>query len=133
MDRQKQKSLEAAGFWVGDVEDFLDLTAEERQLVALRVGVSRAVRCLRQERHLTQQQLAAKLKTSQSRVAKIEAGAGDVSLDLLFRSLFAVGGDLGDVAGGDVHTGKRLRNGRTRRQASAAGQNSSKPVSVKGR
>jgi transcriptional regulator with XRE-family HTH domain len=48
---------------------------------------------------MTQQQLATRLKSSQSRVAKIEAGARDVSLDLMFRGLFAVGGGLADVAG----------------------------------
>jgi hypothetical protein len=98
MDQKKRKALEEAGFRVGDAEDFLGLTNEERHLVELRLAVSRAVRRLREERHLTQQQLAAKLKSSQSRVAKIEAAAADVSLDLMFRGLFAVGGSLPDLA-----------------------------------
>jgi hypothetical protein len=114
MDKRKQQALEAAGFWVGDAEDFLELTAEERQFVALRVAVSRAVRRLRQERRLTQQQLAVKLKSSQSRIAKIEAGAGDVSLDLLFRSLFAVGGDLGDVTNGGATVSPRRSPGKVK-------------------
>jgi ribosome-binding protein aMBF1 (putative translation factor) len=97
MDKRKQKTLEAAGFRIGNAEDFLGLNEEERRLVELRVAVSRAVRRLRERHHLTQQQLAAKLKSSQSRVAKIEAGAADVSLDLLFRGLFAVGGGLADL------------------------------------
>ncbi len=97
MDREKQKALQAAGFRVGDAEDFLELTEEERRLVELRAAVSRSVRRLREKRHLTQQQLAGKLKSSQSRVAKIEAGSVDVSLDLLFRALFAVGGGLVDL------------------------------------
>ena len=63
----------------------------------LRLSVSKAVRRLRQRRQLTQEELAAKLKSSQSRVAKLEAGSPDVSLDLLFRGLFAVGGKLGDL------------------------------------
>jgi ribosome-binding protein aMBF1 (putative translation factor) len=98
MDERKRKGLEAAGYRLGNAEDFLKLTQEERRLVELRVAVSRTIRRLRQRRRLTQQELAAKLKSSQSRVAKIEAGAADVSLDLLFRSLFAVGGKLADVA-----------------------------------
>ena len=97
MSKAKRKALEAAGFQVGDLEDFLGLTEEERHLVELRVALSRTVRRLRQEQHLTQQQLAAKLKSSQSRVAKMEVGAADVSLDLLFRGLFAVGGGLVDL------------------------------------
>jgi hypothetical protein len=97
MEKKKRRALEAAGFRVGDAEDFLGLTDEERRLVDLRLLVSRAVRRLREGQHLTQQQLAARLKSSQSRVAKMEAGAADVSLDLLFRGLFAVGGGLPDL------------------------------------
>lgn len=104
MDNRKRKALESAGFRIGDAEDLLGLTEEERRLVELRLDVSRAVRRLRQKRRLTQNQLAAKLGSSQSRVAKLEAGAGDVSLDLLFRSLFAVGGQLRDIARAGAHS-----------------------------
>ena len=97
MDATKRKALEAAGFRIGDAADFLGLTEEESRLVDLRVAVCRAVRRLREALDMTQHQLAEKLKSSQSRVAKIEAGAGDVSLDLLFRGLFAVGGSLEDL------------------------------------
>jgi predicted XRE-type DNA-binding protein len=94
LEKKMRAALEAAGFRVGDVEDFLSLTEAERRLVELRVKLSRTVRRLREEQHLTQKQLAAKLKSSQSRVAKIELGAADVSLDLLFRGLFTLGGGL---------------------------------------
>ncbi len=97
MDKKKRGALEAAGFRVGDAADFLGLTDAESQLVALRVQLSRAVRRLREEQQLTQKQLAAKLGSSQSRVAKIEIAAADVSLDLLFRGLFALGGGLPDL------------------------------------
>ena len=61
--------------------------------------LSQAVRRRRESQNLTQQQLAARMKSSQSRVAKLETGAANVSLDLLFRGLFAAGGDLNDVVG----------------------------------
>jgi DNA-binding XRE family transcriptional regulator len=98
MDREQRERLQAAGFRIGDAEDFLELTAEERRLVELRLAVSRTVRRLREEGGITQKQLALKLKSSQSRVAKIEAGASDVSLDLLFKALFATGGGVEDLA-----------------------------------
>jgi ribosome-binding protein aMBF1 (putative translation factor) len=98
MDKAKRKSLEATGYRIGDAEDFLGLSAEERRLLDLRLSVSRTVRRLRLKQHLTQQQLAEKLKSSQSRVAKMEVGADNVSLDLLFRGLFAVGGKLSDLS-----------------------------------
>lgn len=99
MDKQKQTTLEAAGFRIGDAKDFLGLTEEERALVELRAAVSRTVRRLREQQRLTQQQLAERLKSSQSRVAKIESGSAEVSLDLLFRGLFALGGKLSDLTG----------------------------------
>ncbi|MGO9462789.1 MAG: helix-turn-helix transcriptional regulator [Isosphaeraceae bacterium] len=97
MNREKRRALEAAGFVFEDAEDFLELTIEERRLVDLRLAVSRAVRARREQQHLTQEQVAKKLKSSQSRVAKMEAGAIDVSLDLMFRGLFALGGSLEDL------------------------------------
>jgi transcriptional regulator with XRE-family HTH domain len=63
----------------------------------LRAAVSAAVRERRKKRNLIQAKLAELLHSSQSRVAKIEAGSNDVSLDLMFRSLFAVGGGVADV------------------------------------
>ena len=97
MEKGARERLHAAGFRVGDAEDFLNLTDEERRLVGLRLAASRAVRRRREELGVTQQEFARKLKSSQSRVAKIEAGAADVSLDLLFRALFAAGGGLADL------------------------------------
>jgi DNA-binding XRE family transcriptional regulator len=97
MNKEKQNALKKTGFRIGNAEDFLELTEEERQLVELRFLLSKTVRRIRAMRHLTQQQLAAKLKSSQSRVAKIEAAAADVSLDLMFRGLFAAGGNLVDL------------------------------------
>ena len=99
MNADKRKKLEAAGFRVGDAEDFLELTSEERELVALRLKVSRLVRERRERANMTQQQLAKRIASSQSRIAKLESGAGDVSLDLLFRGFFAVGGKLTEVTG----------------------------------
>jgi transcriptional regulator with XRE-family HTH domain len=98
VDRAKRKALEAAGYWIGDAEDFLELSDEERRLVQTRLKLSRLARDLRIGRRLTQQQLATRMKSSQSRVAKVEAAAADVSLDQMFRNVFAAGGELFHVA-----------------------------------
>ena len=97
IEERERKALEAAGFRFGDAGDFLGLNEEERQLVNLRLALCRGVRRLRERQKLTQQQLAVRLKSSQSRVAKIEAGVGGVSLDLLFRTFFALGGRMADL------------------------------------
>jgi predicted XRE-type DNA-binding protein len=99
MNEAKRKRLEAAGFSVGDAEDFLGLTPVERELVNLRVTLSRAVRSLRERKNMTQKEVATRINSSQSRIAKLESGANDVSLDLMFRAYFAVGGKLSDVVG----------------------------------
>lgn len=83
---------------MGSPSDFLDLTAEEAILVELRLALADAVRQLRQEKHLTQTQLATLLGSSQSRMAKVEAGEASVSLDLLVRSLLALGASTRDLA-----------------------------------
>lgn len=100
MDKDKRQALENAGFQVGDAGDFLGLTAQERRMVELRSAVSRAVRDRRRVQKLTQRQVADRMKSSQSRVAKIEAASPDVSLDLMFSGLFALGGVVGDLESG---------------------------------
>jgi len=97
VNKHERTVLEAAGYVFGDAEDFLELSTEERHLVDLRVAVSRAVRDRRERQGLTQQQVAKKLKTSQPRIAKIEAADSDVSLDSMFRGLFALGGSIRDL------------------------------------
>jgi ribosome-binding protein aMBF1 (putative translation factor) len=110
MDKKTRKRLEAAGFRVGDAEDFLELNEAERRLVELRLAVSRAVRSQRKKRGVTQKELAKRLKSSQSRVAKIEAAAGDVPLDLSLRALFAAGGGVADLVR-EVRASSRSRAG----------------------
>ena len=97
MEKRIKQNLERAGFRLGDVREFLGLSEEEQRLVELRLAVSKAVRRLRERHKLTQQQLADRIGSSPSRVNKLENGSVDVSLDLLFRGLFALGGGLNDV------------------------------------
>ncbi len=78
--------------WVeGSVQEFLDLSAADMEYIETRRALSRQLRAERQKKHLTQTELAARLKTSQSRVAKMEQGDPTVSLDLLIQSLYRVG------------------------------------------
>lgn len=98
MKPAKKKRLEAKGWKVGSAEAFLELTREEAALVDLRLRLADAVRQLRKEKRLTQVQLARLLGSSQSRVAKAEAAEESVSLDLLIRSLLAMGATTRDLA-----------------------------------
>jgi predicted XRE-type DNA-binding protein len=107
MNTKTKAKLEAAGFAVGDVDEFLTLTPEELALVELRAALSRTVRTKRLEAALTQAQLAERMKSTQARVAKIEDGSQEVSLDLMFRGLFAVGGRVADVVPTQTRRAKR--------------------------
>ena len=91
MNRRKKRRLEAAGWKVGTVAEFLGLSKEEAALVEVKLALAGSLRRRRQMKRLTQAQLAAALGSSQSRVAKMEAAAPEVSIDLLMRSLLALG------------------------------------------
>ncbi|MHB1222972.1 MAG: helix-turn-helix transcriptional regulator [Gemmatimonadaceae bacterium] len=97
MDAKKRKRIESTGFAVGSAADFLGLSTEESALVEMRLALSRALRERRGEVGLTQAALARRIGSSQSRVAKMEAGDPSVSLDLLIRALLAVGASRRDV------------------------------------
>jgi ribosome-binding protein aMBF1 (putative translation factor) len=97
MKLEKKKRLEAAGWHVGTVSEFLGLTDEEEALIELKLDLARAVRTERVRRRLTQEELGKLLGSSQSRVAKIEAGDPTVSIDLLVRSLLRLGASRRDL------------------------------------
>jgi hypothetical protein len=91
MESTKRKRLEKAGWRVGSAADFLDLTPEEARVVELRLALADCLRATRTKKRLTQAAVAKRIHSSQSRVAKMEAGDQSVSLDLMFRSLFTLG------------------------------------------
>jgi DNA-binding XRE family transcriptional regulator len=91
MKTAKRKRLEAKGWKLGNAHDFLNLYLEESAYVEVKLALSKRLREARRNKNLSQAQLAQLLKSSQSRVAKMEAGDPTVSLDLLVRSLLALG------------------------------------------
>jgi ribosome-binding protein aMBF1 (putative translation factor) len=97
MKTTKLERLKAAGWKVGNAEDFLQLSEEEAQLVALKLSLINAVKKSRLKRNLSQIELAQRMKSSQSRIAKIEAGDPSVSLDLIVRALIASGAKARDI------------------------------------
>lgn len=97
MDEKKKKSLEDAGWKVGTVEEFLDLTPEESAFIELKIGLANALKFFRDKQNVTQRALAKRIGSSQSRVAKMEAGDPSVSADLLLKSLFALGLSIDEI------------------------------------
>src|SRR5712692_6394200 len=91
MRRSKKKRLEVKGWRFGTAQEFLGLSDEETAYVELRLRLADSLRCRRRKRNLSQTDLAKLLRSSQSRVAKMEGGDPSVSIDLLVRSLLALG------------------------------------------
>lgn len=98
MKASNRKKLEAAGWKVGSAREFLGLSDEEAAFVELKLTLSASLKKCRTSRGLSQSELAKRLRSSQSRVAKMEASDPAVSLDLLIRALLAAGAKKKDIA-----------------------------------
>ena len=98
MDKRKKKDLKSKDYKVGTVQEFLELSTDESEYIELKLALSDALAKRRKKSKLTQAQLAKMLKSSQSRVAKMEKGDPTVSVDLLVKSLLAMGADKKSIA-----------------------------------
>ncbi len=97
MKKKKRKRLERAGWKVGDAKDFLQLDDAEMAVIELRVSLAKELRERRRAQKISQETFAKRIGSSQSRVAKMEAGDPSVSLDLLIRSLISAGSSKEDI------------------------------------
>ena len=98
MQQAKRTRLEAAGWTTGSAGDFLELTPEEEASIEMKIALAQQLKTLRKRRHMSQVTLAKLIHSSQSRVAKMEAGSASVSIDLLVKSLLALGASRKDLA-----------------------------------
>jgi hypothetical protein len=112
MKEFKRQKLEAAGWEVGSAADFLGLSKEEESLIDMKLALASRLRSRRQERKLTQIDVARQLGSSQSRVAKMEVADKSVTLDLLVRSLLSLGATRRDIA---LAIGTRITKGKSNR------------------
>jgi DNA-binding XRE family transcriptional regulator len=78
--------------------EFLGLSSVEEELVEMKLALSARLRKTRESGNLTQTDLAKRMGSSQSRVAKMEAGDPTVSLDLLIQGLLAAGATRRQIA-----------------------------------
>jgi predicted XRE-type DNA-binding protein len=91
MKESTRKRLARKGWKMGGVREFLGLSAEEEAYIELRLKLADGLKARRSAKNVTQTELAEVMKSSQSRVAKMESGDPTVSLDLLVKSLLALG------------------------------------------
>ena len=95
MKAAKRKRLQEAGWTVGSVSDFLELSQAEETIVAMKLALASKLKGLRKEQRLTQDELAKRIGSSQSRVAKMEVADNSVSMELIIRSLVSLGASRG--------------------------------------
>jgi DNA-binding XRE family transcriptional regulator len=98
MELTKRRKLENAGWKIDTAAAFLQLSPVEVDIIEIRLSLSKSLKQLRKDKQLSQQELAQDINSSQSRVAKMEAGDPSVSIDLLIRSLLALGAARKDIA-----------------------------------
>jgi len=98
MNTLKKARLQRAGWAVGNAAEFLNLNAQKAQFVELKLALAGGVRQLREHRGMTQAALAEQLGSSESRVTKMEVADRSVSIDLMMRSLLAIGATPGEIA-----------------------------------
>jgi DNA-binding XRE family transcriptional regulator len=98
MKKTKQKKLKAKGWRIATASDFLKLSPEESVYIELKLSLSESLKTRRQSKKMSQVELAKLIQSSQSRIAKMEAGDPSVSMDLLIKSLLALGASKKDLA-----------------------------------
>ena len=104
MKAAKRKNLEANGWKVGSAAEFLNLSDEEVAYIELKLELAKRLKAARIRCRLTQKELAMRIDSSQSRVAKMEVGDRSVSLDLLIKSLLALGVTNEDIGKAITHS-----------------------------
>ncbi len=98
MNRARKARLAAGGWRIGSADEFLGLSKEEAAFVEMKLALAHCLREFRIRRNLSQTSVAKLLGSSQSRVAKMESGDPSVSVDLLLRSVLAIGATPKQVA-----------------------------------
>lgn len=113
MRKRKKGKTGSSRMVVGTVKELLGLSEADAVLIEMKLALSRSLRARRNKQGLSQVQLAERLQSSQSRVAKMEAGDPSVSMDLLVSSLLLLGASSTDLA-------KAIRGGEKRKGPHAA-------------
>ena len=91
MKKAQRERLERSGHRVTNTQKFLKLSDEEMAVINLKITLIQKLREVRKAAGVTQKQLAKLMRSSQPRVAMLEGGSSDASLELICRALFVLG------------------------------------------
>ena len=107
MEKNKRDKLKEKGYRIGSAADFLKLTPDEEAYIDIRLDISNMVKAQRAKKGWTQEQLARSIGSSQSRIAKLEAGDPGISMDLMIKALLRLGTSkkqIGKLLEGELET-----------------------------
>lgn len=107
MKKAKRERIEQKGWKLGSAEDFLGLSADETAFIELKLALGQRLKTAREKKGVTQTDLAKLAGSSQSRVAKMEAGDPSVSMDLIVKTLLAMGVSRKQIASTIAQTSDR--------------------------
>ena len=96
--------------WVeGTVQDFLGLTDEEAAIVKTKAALAVFLQRRRKSKGWSQVELAERMGSGQSRIAKIEAAEHSVTLDLMVKALLCVGATIDEIGAVIAELGRQPR------------------------
>ena len=98
MNKAKRAKLEAAGYTVTDATGWLGLDEAESALVDMRIALARELEKVRKEQGVTQGELARRISTRQSGVARMINHPDTSTMDNLIRGLVALGAPISRIA-----------------------------------
>ena len=119
-EMKKTARLESAGWKTVTVQDFLGLSDEDMAVVEVKVALAKRLRAQRTRAGLSQVEVAKIVKSSQPRVAKMEAADTSVSIDLLVKALVKTGVSVQEIGRSlEKVAPQKVRAGRAHRLAHA--------------
>ena len=98
MKEVKKRILEVNGYKVTDSDAWLGLSKEESQLVDIRVALAQELERVRKAKGITQAELARRVGTKQSGVARMLNNPDTSTMDNLVKGLMALGEPISKIA-----------------------------------
>jgi predicted XRE-type DNA-binding protein len=96
-EARKAARLESAGWKIVTVQDFLGLSDDDMAVIEVKVALAKRLRAQRTRAGLSQVEVARIVRSSQPRVAKMEAADKSVSIDLLVKALVKTGVSVQEI------------------------------------
>jgi len=96
-EARKIARLEKAGWKTTTVQEFLGLSDDDMVLIEVKVALAKRLKQQRARTGMSQVEVAKIVRSSQPRVAKMEAADKSVSIDLLVKALVRTGVSIQEI------------------------------------